>query len=127
MRTERRVPGWYWQVVMAGVLATSCRWVPSDRVHERGGILFDTARQVSREPVERRRDGEYPSLMPVLECVEAPGHGTLRAHFGYENDSEDELYVPLSEHNDFRPSPRDRDQPSHFKPGKHEQIVSVTF
>jgi len=96
-------------------------------VHERGGVLFDTARQVSREPVDRRRDGEYASLVPVLECVEALGHGKLRAHFGYENDSEDELYVPLSERNNFRPSPRDRDQPSHFKPGKHEQIVSVTF
>jgi hypothetical protein len=127
MRTERCVPDWWWQVVIAGVLASSCRWVATEPVHDRAGVVFDSARQASRGPADEWPDREYTSPVPVLECVEALGRGELRAHFGYENNSEDELHVPIGDHNKFRPWPKDRDQPIDFKAGAHERVVSVTF
>jgi hypothetical protein len=112
---------------MAGVLATSCRWVEEDpRVHEQG-VYADSARQVRRDTRRTRDEDKYSSLVPILECVEALDRKKLRAHFGYENDSGEKLYVPISDHNQFRPGPKDREQPVHFKAGIHERVVSVTF
>lgn len=125
MRKVRRVPGW--QVVIAGVLAANCRFVEEDDafVHDRAQVLSgDLARY--RDAGARSRD-DRASLVPILECVDTLGHGQLRAHFGYASDDRDEAYVPIGERNAFRPRPKDREQPVHFKPGKYQRVVSVTF
>lgn len=96
-------------------------------MHDRTGTLYDSARQVRRDSGERRQEDKDGPLVPVLECVEALARGQLRAHFGYENDTEGELHVPIGYHNEFRPGPKDRDQPIDFKPGTHQRVVSVTF
>lgn len=128
MRTERRVPGWRWQLAILAVFAGSCRFIEEDRyAQDRSGVVEDSARYVQRDRGERPRDREYPTLVPVLECVETIGRGTLRAHFGYENSCRDELYLPVGDHNRFRPSPKDRNQPIYFEPGTRERVVSVTF
>jgi hypothetical protein len=130
MRTEWRMPRIYWHVVIVSVVATGCRVWLEDHHHRddlEGRPRYVTSPTPARRGIAERHERKYASLVPVLDCVERLERGGLRAHFGYENGYDDKLYVPISDHNEFRPWPKDRDQPIHFKPGTHERVVSVTL
>ncbi|MGD1993755.1 MAG: hypothetical protein PVI59_11230 [Anaerolineae bacterium] len=56
-------------------------------------------------------------VRPVAECVTANGDGTYTAYFGYRNDGDETVTVPVGPRNHIVPAPEDRGQPTTFSPG----------
>lgn len=57
------------------------------------------------------------SVRPVVECVTANGDGTYTAYFGYRNDGDEAVTIPVGPRNRIAPAPEDRGQPTTFSPG----------
>uniref|UniRef100_A0A832G1G7 IPT/TIG domain-containing protein n=1 Tax=Ignavibacterium album TaxID=591197 RepID=A0A832G1G7_9BACT len=66
-------------------------------------------------------------VRPVLECVKNNGDGTYTAFFGYKNDNNVSVYIPVGNKNKFTPTPQDRGQPRVFEPGRHYKVFTVNF
>ncbi len=75
------------------------------------------------EQIER---GGKADVVPHLECVEEAGDGSLRAHFGYQNDNGVTVQVPYGRRNYF-PKDVSGARPSAFGPGAHAYEFSVPF
>jgi hypothetical protein len=67
------------------------------------------------------------SLIPLLECVDDNGDGTYTAHFGYLNQSNSTINLPVGPKNMFVPGQEDFGQPTVFLPGEHLNVFSVVF
>ena len=67
------------------------------------------------------------AVVPVAECVVDHNDGTFTARFGYRNDNEAAVAVPIGPDNRFQFGRRDRGQPTLFQPGTVENAFSVTF
>lgn len=67
------------------------------------------------------------SLIPLLECVDDNGDGTYTAHFGYLNQSNATINLPVGPKNMFVPGQEDFGQPTVFLPGEHLNVFSVVF
>ncbi len=66
-------------------------------------------------------------ISPILECVDLNADGTYTAHFGYLNDNDINIIIPISSKNKFTPSPIDQGQPFIFLPGRQVDIFQVPF
>ncbi|HYH44955.1 MAG TPA: PqqD family peptide modification chaperone, partial [Thermoanaerobaculia bacterium] len=66
-------------------------------------------------------------LIPLLECVDDNGDGTLTAHFGYLNQTNVTIHLPVGPKNMFVPGQLDYGQPEEFLPGEHLNVFSVVF
>ncbi len=66
-------------------------------------------------------------VRPVLECVRNNGDGTYTAFFGYRNDNDVSVYIPIGNRNKFTPTPQDRGQTRVFQPGRHYKVFTVNF
>lgn len=79
-------------------------------------------------------------LTPKVLCVEDQGNGTYTAHFGYHNENDQSVSVPLGPHNKVlgghvNPGDNSKDknlgQPSQFESGEHgtfpQSVFSVDF
>jgi hypothetical protein len=66
-------------------------------------------------------------VRPVLECVRNNGDGTYTAFFGYKNDNNVSVYIPVGNKNKFTPTPQDRGQPRVFESGRHYKVFTVNF
>jgi hypothetical protein len=66
-------------------------------------------------------------LIPLLECVDNNGDGTYTAHFGYLNQTNATITLPVGPKNMFVPGQQDFGQPTVFLPGEHLDVFSVTF
>jgi hypothetical protein len=81
-------------------------------------------------PVAVRAGGGH-ILIPLLDCVEDNGDGTFTAHFGYLNNSDDDIFLPIGAKNMLIPDPHIEDvigvQPSLFEPGQHNNVFAVIF
>jgi len=66
-------------------------------------------------------------VRPVLECVRNNGDGTYTAFFGYKNDNNVSVYIPVGGKNKFTPTPQDRGQPRVFESGRHYKVFTVNF
>lgn len=130
MRTERGTLGIYGLALLTAVLATGCR-VGLEPGHDHHHLGAGSVERAPYVPAPRasaeKHEQVYSSLVPILDCVEELERGRLRAHFGFENGYDEKLYVPIGEHNEFKPAPKDRDQPIYFKPGVHERVFSLTL
>jgi uncharacterized repeat protein (TIGR01451 family) len=71
------------------------------------------------------RDDEV--VTPILECVDAHSDGTYRAHFGYLNEGNAAVTIPVGVKNSFSPAPEDRGQPTHFQPERAADVFQVDF
>ena len=67
------------------------------------------------------------TLIPLLECVDDNGDGTLTAHFGYLNQGNVAINLPVGPKNMFEPGQLDYGQPEVFLPGEHLDVFSVVF
>jgi Coenzyme PQQ synthesis protein D (PqqD) len=67
------------------------------------------------------------NLIPLLECVDDNGDGTFTAHFGYLNQTDTTIDVPVGPKNMFVPGQLDFGQPTEFLPGEHLNVFSVVF
>ncbi|WP_448522309.1 IPT/TIG domain-containing protein [Schleiferia thermophila] len=66
-------------------------------------------------------------VRPVLECVRNNGDGTYTANFGYKNDNDVSVYIPIGNRNKFTPTPQDRGQTRIFLPGRKYRVFTVNF
>jgi hypothetical protein len=66
-------------------------------------------------------------VRPVLECVTNNGDGTYTAFFGYKNDNNVSVYIPVGNKNKFTPTPQDRGQTRVFESGRHYKVFTVNF
>jgi hypothetical protein len=66
-------------------------------------------------------------VRPVLECVRNNGDGTYTAFFGYKNDNNVSVYIPVGNKNKFTPTPQDRGQTRVFESGRHYKVFTVNF
>ena len=71
--------------------------------------------------------GAKEVVRPILECVDQLSDGNYRAHFGYLNDGNASVTVPIGRNNAFTPSPEDRGQPRQFRPGRAPDVFQVDF
>ena len=67
------------------------------------------------------------SVRPVVECVTANGDGTYTAYFGYRNDGEERVTIPIGPRNRVAPAPEDRGQPTTFSRGATAPWPNVPF
>ena len=68
------------------------------------------------------------AVKPVLENggnVTPNGDGTYTATFGYNNQNELGVNIPVGENNKFSPAPQDRGQTTTFLPGRQTNTFSV--
>ena len=70
-----------------------------------------------------RRD----KVLPILECVQDNGDGTITAFFGYKNNNSYQVEIPLGNLNKFTPDPKDRGQPIKFEPGRSPSYPDASF
>ncbi|MDR3610392.1 MAG: hypothetical protein P4L27_07520, partial [Ignavibacteriaceae bacterium] len=64
---------------------------------------------------------------PILECVHNNDNGTYTAHFGYQNDLDKTVLVPVGGQNSFSPGQTDRGQTTLFYPGRHTDVFTLEF
>ncbi|MFO7526380.1 MAG: hypothetical protein R6W68_13095 [Ignavibacteriaceae bacterium] len=67
------------------------------------------------------------SVLPILECVEYNGAYSYTAYFGYNNNNDAAVYIPVGGNNMFSPYPNFRGQPLVFLPGIQTNVFSVEF
>ena len=69
----------------------------------------------------------FKNVRPVLECVADHGDGTFTARFGTLNDDATTTTLPVGPNNQFAPSPRDRNQPTVFAPGRQVATFEADY
>jgi hypothetical protein len=73
-----------------------------------------------------RKAGLKP-LVPVLECVVFRSSAPEQAVWGYRNDNDFPVTLPIAATNSFAPTPEDRGQPKVFEPGTWTGIFETPF
>lgn len=67
------------------------------------------------------------AISPVLECVDENSDGTFTAHFGYYNRNNFPVDIVPGSDNYFHPQPRQRNQPTTFRPGRSYKDYTEVF
>lgn len=67
------------------------------------------------------------SVTPTLACVAQNRPSLFTAVFGYTNSTSSVITVPVGTNNTFKPTPRDRGQPTSFLPGSVPRAFTVGF
>lgn len=70
---------------------------------------------------------DYDSVRPILECVKDAGDGNYVAYFGYLNENDMRVEIPVGENNFFTPGPQDRGQTIEFLPGRTPYYPDAEF
>jgi hypothetical protein len=80
----------------------------------------------SSNPSEECQETE--PITPLLNCVEDHFDGTFTARFGYFNQNDVVVTIPVDpQENFFSPAPEDRGQTTSFQPGLQQDAFSVLF
>ncbi|MBT9544433.1 MAG: S8 family serine peptidase [Candidatus Sericytochromatia bacterium] len=66
-------------------------------------------------------------VRPILECVRHNLNGSYTAFFGYKNENDGPVSLPIGENNRFNPGPQDRGQPYNFLPGRTPFYPNAAF
>ena len=93
-----------------------------------GEVVAEGASATVSVPVQRgddvlctitnTRKSKLKPLVAVLECVVFRGAAPEQAVWGYRNDNDFPVQVPIGATNEFAPAPADRGQPKRFEPGR---------
>ena len=73
------------------------------------------------------RKNEAKAVAPVLECVVLNGGVPQQAVWGYRNDNDFAVPIPIGSQNSFTPAPADRGQPDTFEPGSWSGVFTTQF
>jgi hypothetical protein len=66
-------------------------------------------------------------VVPLLECIQDNGEGSLTAFFGYKNPNSFQVEIPIGDQNHFTPGSKDRGQPTMFEPGQSPAYPNASF
>ncbi|MFC1697166.1 myxococcus cysteine-rich repeat containing protein [Nanoarchaeota archaeon] len=72
----------------------------------------------------------YQAVHPILECVQNLSNGSYIAYFGYQNDNNQTINIPINSNypfNKFTPAPINRSQPNSFLPGRTPYYPNANF
>ncbi|HQZ15946.1 MAG TPA: hypothetical protein PLD86_03635, partial [Vicinamibacteria bacterium] len=72
-------------------------------------------------------DDDDDGLRPILECVVRHSSSSYTAYFGFKNESDQVLAVPVGSSNSFSPAPQDRNQPTTFPKGRSPHYPNAAF
>jgi hypothetical protein len=64
---------------------------------------------------------------PIFECSFAQPGGGYVAVFGYQNSGATTETIPVGPQNRFQPAPADLGQPTTFDPGRHDNVLIVSW
>ncbi len=80
-------------------------------------------------PTETPVDDPDPQVLvrPILECVTQIDGELYVAYFGYFNESDLAVTIPVGLRNRFTPAPSDREQPILFEPGRSPFYPEAAF
>jgi hypothetical protein len=81
------------------------------------------------EEYSRNKRNIYAPLQkvsPIVECVTPGLNGSFTARFGYDNPNAYVVRLLAGPENRFSPQPEDREQETHFNPGRHRNIFTIT-
>jgi hypothetical protein len=70
---------------------------------------------------------ELAPVKPILECVADNQDGTYTAYFGYLNENDFAVTIPVGDENKFSPTPQDRGQPTTFEAGRTPYWPDAAF
>jgi hypothetical protein len=70
---------------------------------------------------------EPPDVEPSLACVIPQADNTYTAYFGYRNNTDERITIPIGTNNRFDPAPINRGQPTIFQPGSSTLWPDSTF
>jgi hypothetical protein len=65
-------------------------------------------------------------VSPIVECVTPGLNGSFTARFGYDNLNAYVVRLLAGPANRFSPQPEDREQETHFNPGRYRNVFTVT-
>jgi hypothetical protein len=74
-----------------------------------------------------RRSTPNSLVTPVVECVVFKNGVPDQAVWGYENDNDFAVALPIGQTNGFVPAPEDRGQPTVFEPGRWDGVFQTPF
>ena len=93
--------------------------------HSFAGVLLVLAPTI----VAARPAAAAPSgLTPIFECSFKLTNGSgYQTAWGYDNETGQVQTIPAGTDNGFRPSPRDRGQPTKFLTGRHDNVLVLSW
>src|SRR5262249_19340555 len=74
-----------------------------------------------------RKPDELKPVSPVLECVAFANGAPSVAYWGYRNDNDFPVTIPIGDTNKFTPGTPDRGQPTVFEPGRLIGVIATSF
>jgi uncharacterized protein DUF11/prealbumin domain-containing protein len=66
-------------------------------------------------------------VRPIAECVAFDNGAPSVAYWGYKNDNDFPVELPVGNTNMFTPAPQDRGQPTVFEPGRLTGVFATSF
>ena len=94
-----------------------------------GGALVTSAAeaQIPRAPLALEPTGDTgEAIWPAFESWARNEDGTLTLQLGYFNRNDEVVEIPIGDDNRMGPGAEDMGQPTHFLPGRHIGVFSVT-
>ena len=64
-------------------------------------------------------------VTPAAKCISINTDGSLQAYFGYTNNNDFEVTIPVGARNNINPDPEDRGQPVQFLPGNVANVFDT--
>jgi hypothetical protein len=83
-----------------------------------------TREQIQHE-IDVRKGVSPKEVIPLLSCLETRADGKKFVWFGFENETRNEIKVPIGAENKITPPPFDRSQPTTFPPGYRNLAFAV--
>ncbi len=90
------------------------------------GGLGDVTLFIDEYEQEATTDCGTPNVRPILECVTQMGDGSYIASFGYLNETDEIVEIPVGPFNTFTPG-GDLGQPTSFPPGRSAFFPDPAF
>lgn len=92
------------------------------------GILEGFQREIAAaRTLDAETAARVQPVRPIVDCVEPLSATEWRAHFGYTNDANDKIEIPVSVFNRVWPPPLERGQPTRFGEGTRRDVLAVSF
>jgi hypothetical protein len=77
--------------------------------------------------ITNTRKSAAKPVVPTVECVLYKNGSPDEAVWGYRNENDFAVFLPVGQSNSFAPDPANRNQPTTFEPGASSGVVTTAF